>query len=256
MQLLIFWGHYFWTVLGNWLGITLLVLGVLQLAEWLLDKKAPIPRWVRLSAFVVLLFVAQALAYKKLTDYPPLVFKFPPPSAPIIQEERTKINIPVKKDKPPASQTTINAQNGIGISGGNVSNPTVNNYAPPERSLVNPQRETFISMLRKVCPFEVAVRPISGNAESMKYADELSIALTEAGCTPRRPKFLIDTSVSYGVSVAVHDTDSVPAGADALVAALKQVGPPPQGHVYDGLEPGVVYLMVGLNDTKNPLPSN
>jgi hypothetical protein len=124
--------------------------------------------------------------------------------------------------------------------------------SPPERALVNPQRAVFISTMRTACPFEIAIRPIAGNAESMKYADQLSSAIKEAGCTPRRPKFLIDTAASYGVWVVLHDKENIPAGANVLVSALESLGAQPQGTVNDGLEPGVVYLMVALNDAEKP----
>lgn len=143
------------------------------------------------------------------------------------------------------------APNGIANAAPNFGSQSVYN-APPERALVDPQRRAFISMMRTACPFEIAIRPVTGNAESMKYADALSAAIKDAGCTPRRPKFLIDTAASYGVSVALHDKDNIPAGADVLVTALKLLGTQPQGQVYDGLEPGVVYLMVGLSDLPNP----
>jgi hypothetical protein len=87
MQLLIFWRHYLWTLFGSWLGITFLLLSVLRFVEWIIDKKAPIPRWIRLTAFAALLFVAQAVVYKKLADNPPIVISTPTPPALVISEE-------------------------------------------------------------------------------------------------------------------------------------------------------------------------
>jgi hypothetical protein len=76
MQLLIFWRHYLWTLFGSWLGITFLLLSVLRFVEWIIDKKAPIPRWIRLT-----------VVYKKLADNPPIVISTPTPPALVISEE-------------------------------------------------------------------------------------------------------------------------------------------------------------------------
>jgi hypothetical protein len=65
----------------------------------------------------------------------------------------------------------------IAIGGGNVINPTVNNYTPPQRTLSKDQRTVFIATLNHACPFDVAVHPIPGNAESMEYAAQLSAAM-------------------------------------------------------------------------------
>jgi hypothetical protein len=84
----------------------------------------------------------------------------------------------------------------------------------------------------------------------MSYAEQLAQAIKEAGCTLRRPRFLIDTSPSYGLWVMLHDKDNIPAGADALVDALFKTGAPVKTNTLDAIEPGVVYLMVGFNDAK------
>jgi hypothetical protein len=151
---------------------------------------------------------------------------------------------------PTSSPIGANAPFGIAISGGNVTNPTVNNFAPPQRILTEDQRKAFVGILRTYCPFEIAVRGIPGNAESMAYAEQLMRAIKEAGCTLRRPKFLIDTSPSYGLWVILHDKENIPTGADALMEALSKTGSPAKGTTLDVIEPGVVYLMVGFNDTK------
>jgi hypothetical protein len=142
------------------------------------------------------------------------------------------------------------APNGIANAAPNFGNQSVNNYAPLQRSLTQGQRNTFIAVLRKTCPFEVAVRAVPGNSESMSFGDELAKAITDAGCTLRRPRFLIDTSAGYGVWVMLHDRDNIPTGADALVDALTQAGLTPKTNTLDAIEPGVVYLMVEFNDAK------
>jgi hypothetical protein len=84
----------------------------------------------------------------------------------------------------------------------------------------------------------------------MQYADDLAKAIQEAGCKLRRPKFLIDTSPSYGLSVVLHDTDSIPAGADALADAFVKAGVSVKSGTSDAIEPSVIYLMVLFNEAK------
>jgi hypothetical protein len=151
---------------------------------------------------------------------------------------------------PPAAPLTQNCDNGNCIGGNNYGSATVNNYAPPKRKLTKDEREKFVSSLRPYCPFGVAVRAIPGNADSMEYADQISSAIHDAGCPLLRAKFLIDTAASYGVALAIHDAANVPAGANALLASFKAANIPTTTSVGDPVEPGVVYVLVGLNDSK------
>jgi hypothetical protein len=85
MSLVSFGWQYCVLVVQGWFGIGLLIFGVLQLGEWLIDKKVPVPIWLRLVAFGTLLFIAQASIYKKLSENPPTILHIPPPPAPTIQ---------------------------------------------------------------------------------------------------------------------------------------------------------------------------
>jgi hypothetical protein len=151
---------------------------------------------------------------------------------------------------PPLVTPTQNCPNGICMGGDNNGTATVNNYAPPQRKLTKEERDKFVSDLRRSCPFEVAVRAIPGNAESMEYADQISAAIKDAGCTLKRAKFLIDTSPSYGVWLTIHDKDKIPVGADALAGSFNAANIPFKGNTGDFIEQGSVYVMVGLNDSK------
>jgi hypothetical protein len=109
MQLLKFCLDYLWIIFTSWLGITVLVLGALQLGEWLAGKSAPIPRWIRVTVCVVLLFLTQAIAYKKLMDRP-----LPQPAPIIVQEPPTESE-PTKKpqpNKPAPTKSTNQTQSG------------------------------------------------------------------------------------------------------------------------------------------------
>jgi hypothetical protein len=126
---------------------------------------------------------------------------------------------------------------------GNVAAPTC---APPERKFSQQEHDHFVAALRSICPFSVAVRPITGNAESMKYADQIVQALRDAGCTPTRPKFLIDTAASYGITLVIHDKDNIPPGADATKNAFDAAKISVNGTATDIIEPNILYIMVGL----------
>jgi len=118
--------------------------------------------------------------------------------------------------------------------------------------LTSEQQKILVATLKSVCPFEVAVRGVPGNAESLEYATQIATAIEQAGCKIRRAKFLIDTSAGYGVWIMIHDTSAVPRGSDALADAFTKAGIMVQGQTLDAIEPEVVYVMVGFNDSKPP----
>lgn len=93
---------------------------------------------------------------------------------------------------------------------GGTGNQATTTCEPPHRILSDKQRSKFIASLKAMCPFEIAVRPIPGNKESMEYAVQLSSAITDSGCTLKRPKFLIDTAPSYGLQIVIHDKENIP----------------------------------------------
>jgi hypothetical protein len=121
---------------------------------------------------------------------------------------------------------------------------------PPQRTLVGPDREAFITALRPACPFEVAIRGIPGDKDSQEYAKQIGEAIQEAGCTLKRPRFLIDTGPSYGVGIVIHDIQKIPAGADALTGAFNKAHVKLTNQASDVIEVGSVYVMVGFNDFK------
>jgi hypothetical protein len=118
---------------------------IFKFSEWL--EKYPNIKKVAESGttYVVLLIVAIILltgvfqnvnAVREALNVPPPSPKAPP--APIIQiQEPTPIivrNAPLKPDTKPPVQIN-SAPNGIAIGGGNVANPTVNNFGPPPAHL-------------------------------------------------------------------------------------------------------------------------
>jgi hypothetical protein len=160
--------HYLWLVATSWLGIALLVVGVLQLGEWVIDKKAPIPQWIRLTALLALLFLAQAAAYKRLVDNPPapIVLRMTAPAPPIFPPaEKPGAAIATREPTPKSSVQTNSAPNGIAIGGGTVSNPTVNNFAPPQRALSSDQKTALIEC-PKNNPGKFTIAAVIGSREA------------------------------------------------------------------------------------------
>jgi hypothetical protein len=97
---------------------------------------------------------------------------------------------PITQPKPKEGQnrsapsTVINAQNGIGISGGEVTNPTVNNYGPPQRTIEGTDREQLISVLSKH-PGSVEFGTLGTDpaSESYKFTETLRDIFEAAGWT-------------------------------------------------------------------------
>jgi hypothetical protein len=109
-----------------------------------------------------------------------------------------------------------------------------------------------VDYLRPFCPFEVVVRPIPGNKESMEYADQIAEAIKDAGCTRGRTPFLFDISASYGLQIAIHNLNEIPPGADALAGAFQAASIPFKSTAGDLVKPNAVYVMVYLSDSKPP----
>lgn len=80
-------------------------------------------------------------------------------------------------------QTSISAPNGIAIGGGNVTNPTVNNYAPPQRQIPKPIEAELIVVLRQY-PGEVHLNSDSGDFEANTLARQFFSIFDAAGWHP------------------------------------------------------------------------
>jgi hypothetical protein len=227
VQLFNFSLRYLWAVLESWLGITLLVLGVLQLGEWALGKKIPIPTWLRLAVFAILLFLAQGVVYKKLSDNPPVVLRTPAPPAPqLLKEERPKAT-PTAPSKP--TLQINNAPSGIAIGGGTVTNPTVNNFGLPDRRLTQSQIIALETSARIVCPSlpPIRVTAANGNQEAQRYALDFVSALRAGECKADLalpiPGLTADVT---GVLIGVRDQNNLDSAAQALKGILSAGGIP------------------------------
>jgi hypothetical protein len=86
-----------------------------------------------------------------------------------------------KANSPGAMQTaTASAPNGIAITGGEVTNPTVNNFAPPARILSDEERLILRRCLSRR-PGNFSVTNVSNNSEGYAYARMLFDVLSGAG---------------------------------------------------------------------------
>jgi hypothetical protein len=78
---------------------------------------------------------------------------------------------------------TVIAPNGIGVTGGTVTNPTVNNYinsAPPPRRLTKEERDALVSCL-KTRTGTFIIGAIINNGEAYRYALDFSEVFSAAG---------------------------------------------------------------------------
>jgi hypothetical protein len=178
--------------------------------------------------------------------------KVPKPSGPV---GGGQIPVPDKANdssKPP--QTVINAPNGIGISGGHVENPTVNNYSPPARHIPPEMREELIAILR----------PIKGTAdvnvagfdyEPDQFANELNALFREAGWTIKNPIVPNITLPAKGVELVFRGTPkqgeeqiALPVGpVREVVHCLRRLNVSVSGNPLPNVPEDEVRLTVGSN---------
>ncbi len=171
------------------------------------------------------------------------------------QPQKPPISFQIKQhDKGTANPGVVTGPTALGpcavLQNGGSNNTASPNCVPPQRTLSAENYKKFVDAVRPFCPFQVAVRPIPGNQESMQYADQIVKALKAAGCVPQNPRFLIDTAASYGVMIAVNDSAPTPTGAEPLAEAFNAANVPWKRLPASPIEPGVAYVMVGLDDPK------
>ncbi len=154
--------------------------------------------WVCLPVLLVtpLLAIAYSLAYK---GNPPVDAHIPAPSVPIC---KTADCFPprLKAKVVPLPPMTINAPNGIGISGGHVENPTVNNFAPPQRSL-SAEQGNQLKGLATSLPKSVSIMVHAiDDPEAIEFAQQIYRAIAPAKFSQ---SFLLRPE-PIGVFVQVH----------------------------------------------------
>jgi hypothetical protein len=160
------------------------------------------------------------------------------------------------------SAPIINAPNGIAIGGGNVVNPTVNNFGALQRHLTSQQKQQLISLLSpyKDTPFN-GVYAFGSDNEGNIYAHDFFEVFKAAGwsvgqmvgqnfgMTIDNP----DHPIPEGVWICINREDkaSPPSGANILVQAFLAVGLEPKGMTSD-VPKGRVGVLVGISETKQP----
>jgi len=112
--------------------------------------------------------------------------------------------------------TIVNAPGGIPIVGnkGTVEHPTVNNFGPiPRRLLDQTKKELSDCLRKKVGRFSIGV--IQGNGEAYKYAEEWRDLFISAGWEIEHKNipiqiFMIGGGTWSGMQFRVHDASTVP----------------------------------------------
>jgi hypothetical protein len=150
--------HIFWLGFSCWvIGIVIAVRMFWIFPLWshrLTRLEKGLLAGILIALFVVMVHKPIIVAYGKRNGngttgqapFPTGPVTHPAP-APAIPQPATPAQNPTKAHTPksqitaPATtpQTVINAPGGIGISGGQVTNPTVNNFAPPQRTISKEQ---------------------------------------------------------------------------------------------------------------------
>lgn len=116
-----------------------------------------------------------AILPQKLIDKPKVVTAAPKQR---VQPEQVKpvktFAIPSEVIQPPpiAPTQTVNVDHGIGGIGGTYVNPTVNNFAPPQREITKSIEDELIAVLKRH-PATANIRSDSGDDESHQLAQQL-----------------------------------------------------------------------------------
>jgi hypothetical protein len=169
-------------------------------------------------------------AVREALNVPPPAPKVPP--APIVEKQEPTPNLvrgaaPKPVSKPPVQINS--APNGIAIGGGNVTNPTVNNFGTPNRRLTPQQMGSIKSSAQGLCstlPL-IPVTAAQANQEAQRYALDFVNALRSGGCTADLalpiPGLMPDV---VGVFVGVRDMSNLGSMAEALKHILSESGIP------------------------------
>lgn len=188
--------------------------------------------------------------------------KEPPSSEPHVEpipHAKPLSKNPIIKSKPtspltppgqaPAPQTTINAQNGIGISGGTVTNPMVNNFAPPDRQL-NAQQAAQLDSLVLALPdtSNYLVFEDVTDGETQRYSRQIWTVFNSHGKTvPLRHGLSWKGPMPQGIYVAIHDQGDIHYSiAQQIVKALVSSGVQiDQFTEADFVPPGEIRVVIG-----------
>ena len=201
---------------------------------------------------------------KPVASSPSLV-PFPAPELvqkPSKQKRVVSTESPKPSTNPPAPiapNQTINAQNGIAIGGGTVTNPTVNNYVPPNRHLTGNQVTTLNQLAEKL-PEDFSDRSkdrlvivLVNESEPIKYATEIQQIFEAHGKTRGLARGISWAgTVPEGIQVLIHSTDDVTyPTAQVIVATLNASGIPVSAFAYvDFVKVGQVQIRVGVRPEK------
>jgi len=130
--------------------------------------------------------------------------------ADLAQSTKKQTGKPVTK-RPADVSTVINAPGGIPIVGneGTVSNPTVNNYGPLPRHLLDQTKNELIECLKKK-PGRFSIGAVSNNSEAYKYAEDWRSVFLSAGWEIEHKDipiqiFTIGGGMWSGMQIRVHD---------------------------------------------------
>jgi hypothetical protein len=151
------------------------------------------------------------------------------------QEPSTSPHSIAKRDSEPPTttappvqppSTTINAPNGIGISGGNVENPTVNNFAPPEPHITITNNGCRVGTGGFVCSVILKTdRAIEGNlAFTVTFDGDVDSPFVDIG----RPSIMTMTDVHSGeppnaIAFSYTQPNSLPANGEIHVSVNSKV---------------------------------
>ena len=146
-----------------------------------------------------------------------------------------------------------NCPNGICIGGENSGTATVNNFAPPPRTLTPEQVANLASFLRQNGSFRVVIFHAEHNFEAQNYADKLAEAIKSAGWTAVMDRSMEEVKQGEGLLIIVRDLKNPPPGSVILQNGLKQIGLYADGVAGPYIRDNEIWLYIGVqSETKQP----
>jgi hypothetical protein len=117
----------------------------------------------------------------------------------------------------------VNAPNGIGAIGSTLVNPTVNNFAPPSRTLTADQKSRLAAAAEEIPKSIMVVIGSADDGESQSYAEEIRQVFLQHGTT--RARGTLFGWHPTGVFIQVHSADdAVMLVAQKLGSEMNQMG--------------------------------
>jgi hypothetical protein len=147
-------------------------------------------------------------------------------------------------------QQSISAPNGIAIGGGTVTNPTVNNFAPPARTLTKDQHDKIVSALagkQLIVKFGYLIDAPDARQFASKLCAAVKDAIPATNCSDIWAMVIEGPSKTEGFTIT-YKGDAVPTGTRTSLAPDTPAGAMINALVAAGMNRGTVHADPTMRD--------